>query len=147
MLAAVVACGAQSPREIPRDPDTIVTVKSTRWPGSTWHHTWFDVKLGSEDDRENAEARRFQNRVLFDPLVMHYGRQAVAVRLDRARHAELFASLKLGATPAVVVVKPDFTTVKAFEGRKLTARALGKTLRKVARDRKPPDRVGVHMHR
>jgi len=105
------------------------------------------VYFYSKDDGENAEARRFQSEVLLDAQVMHYGRQAVCVRLEREKHEALFQSLKLKTTPAAVVTKPDFTPVATLEGKKASASKVGKALRKVAKDRKKPEKPGVHLHR
>jgi len=100
----------------------------------------------SKKDGESVEARRVQNGVLFDPIVRHYGRRAVAVKLAREGNEELFKQLGLTATPAVVVTKPDFEPAKSFEGAKVKAAALAKELRKVVRDKAPPKKPGVFLH-
>jgi hypothetical protein len=100
----------------------------------------------SGDDAENAEARRVQNDVLFDPLVRHFGRRLVPIKLERKANADLFAALKLKTTPAVVALKPDFSVAKSFEGKAIKASALAKALRGVSRDKSMPKQPGVFVH-
>ena len=49
-----------------------------------------------------------QNEVLFAPMVRHFGRQAVTVKLSREDHAGVFSELGVTETPALVVLKPEF---------------------------------------
>jgi hypothetical protein len=100
----------------------------------------------SADDADDAEARRVQNEVLLDPMVRHFGERVVALKLERKRHPDLIAALKLKGTPAVVALKPDFSVAKAFEGKKVKASALAKALRGVAKDRSMPKQPGVFVH-
>jgi hypothetical protein len=103
---------------------------------------WFYAK-----DDEGEEARRVQREVFFDPFVRHFGREAVAVKQEKS--AKLFAELELTETPAVVVTKQGFEVVKVLSGKKLTAKALAKELRKVvpAKARAMPKQPGVFLHR
>jgi hypothetical protein len=92
----------------------------------------------STDDAGGEEGRRVQHEVFFDPLVRRFGGQLVAVKLDRASHAELFASLDLKTTPAVAVLAPDGKPKKTFEGKAIKESALAKALREFAPDKSVP---------
>jgi len=105
------------------------------------------VYVFSKKDGESAEARRVQNEVLFDPMVRHYGRQAIAVKLDREANAELIGELGVTETPALVVLKPDGKVAVALAGKKVKAAGIAKELRKIAKDKKPPKIPGVFLHR
>jgi hypothetical protein len=104
------------------------------------------VYVWSDDEREAEETRRFQNEVLFDPLVMHFGRQAVAVRLSRNGHADRLEALGVKQTPAIVVLRPDGTPAKVLEGARIKASTLAKALRGVAPEKRMPEEPGIHMH-
>lgn len=71
----------------------------------------------SAEDVELPESKFVHTVIFFDPLVRRFGRQLLPVKLDRAEHEELFASLKLKKTPALVVLKPSFKVLKSFAGR------------------------------
>ncbi|MHC4861806.1 MAG: hypothetical protein ACYTDY_17140, partial [Planctomycetota bacterium] len=43
----------------------------------------------SPGDAENAEAKRCQHEVFFHPLVRRFGKQLVAVKLEKESHEEL----------------------------------------------------------
>lgn len=61
LLVSLAACRAARPSDLPRDQDWIVAVKSARLASSSaWfkrfaHHTWVDVKRGSESKWERHE--------------------------------------------------------------------------------------------
>ena len=71
-----------------------------------------------------------QNSVFFNEKVRRFGRKLTALKLDRAKHKELFDSFGLKSTPAVVVVDSEFRTRKNFEGS-VKAPALAKELKRV----------------
>jgi hypothetical protein len=132
-----------------------LTVMEGRFtPGEDESFDWrYDMKPGREimaeekrggfvffystDDEKSEDARHAEHVVLFDPRVRFFGEQAQPVMLDRSLDKELFASLGLTKTPAIVVMKPDGTVVKTFEGR-IEAKDVAKSLRSVAKAKSMP---------
>jgi len=104
------------------------------------------VYVYSQEDADSDVARRVQNEVLFDPLVRHYGRQAVAVKIDREAQPDLCRELGVTQTPAALVLDADGEPQALLEGKRVKASTLAKRLRKVAADRKPPKSPGVYLH-
>ncbi len=100
------------------------------------------VYLFDEKDKDDADAKAVQNEVFLDPLVQHYGRRLVAVKIDRDLEPDLLDALGVKTTPAVVVLKagldPAGITAR-FEG-KTDAKALSDALRAVCADKSPPRR-------
>ena len=80
-------------------------------------------------------------------MVRHYGRQAVAVKLDREANEKLLGELGVTETPALVVMKPDGKVVMTLAGKKLKTSAIAKELRKIAKDKTTPKTPGVFVHR
>jgi predicted esterase len=89
-------------------------------------------------DADEKEGKPLQTVTLHDPLVLHFARQLVAVKLDRAEHEELYAGFKLKRTPALVITRPNLKKLKSFSGR-IRTKMLVKVLRAVSPDRELPD--------
>jgi hypothetical protein len=98
------------------------------------------VYFYSYDDETNANAKRFEHEVLFDPLVRRFGKLLVPVMLsietkgekadedsDRAR----FLKMGFETTPAVAVLDREGKVTATFEGA-IDAKALAKAMSKVA---------------
>lgn len=74
MALLAVACASPRPSELPRDEPWLVVVKSARLPSaSPWitrfaHHTWIDVKRGSEADWWRAEVQGRGAGVVFEAI-------------------------------------------------------------------------------
>ena len=98
------------------------------------------VYFWSEKDAEaeDADGRRVQNEVFFDPLVRLFGRQIVALKLEREKHEDLFEAFRLKETPAVVVLDEDFEKDKEFQTAKIKEMSLAKAFRKYAKDKSVP---------
>jgi predicted esterase len=96
---------------------------------------WF---ISKKDDAESAEAKRVQQEVFFDHLVRVFGSRVLPVKLEREKHAELFAKYRLKSTPAIVVLDKKGKKKKVLEGKKIKASSLAKALRSVARDQSIP---------
>ena len=77
--------------------------------------------------------------VLFDPLVRHFGRQAIPVMLDAEDDEALFASLGFTKTPAIAVLDAEAKPVATFTGR-IDTKAVARALRSVARNKAFPRR-------
>ena len=92
----------------------------------------------SKDQASDPAAKAFQNETLRDPLVLRFGRQLVAWKLERAEAATAFEAEKLQATPAVVVYDAGGKAVKAFQGARIHPTALAAALRSVAPDKTVP---------
>ena len=88
-------------------------------------------------DAAKEEARSLQNEVFTSPLVRRFGSQLRCVKLDLSADAATPARLGVTSTPAVVLLKPDGSVAKAFEG-KVKASALAAALRQLAPDRSVP---------
>jgi hypothetical protein len=74
LVVAVAACASPRPSEAPRDEPWLVLVKSARLPmAAPWvtrfaHHTWLDVKRGSEEEWWRAEVAASDSGVVFAPI-------------------------------------------------------------------------------
>jgi len=87
----------------------------------------------SKDDAENAETKRVQREVFFHPMVRLFGNRVFAVKLVKEENEELFASYRLKATPAIVVLDKKGKKKKVLEGKKIKSGSLAKAVRGVAR--------------
>jgi len=105
------------------------------------------IYVYSKKDAKNPEARRVQNEVLFDPMVRHFGRQAVVVKMDLDENPEIAKALAVDSTPALLVMKPGGELSLTQAGKKIKASTFAKELRKLAKDKKPPKVPGVFVHR
>ena len=104
------------------------------------------VYVYSAEESEEAETRRVQNEIFFDPMLRHYAGQVARVKADRGKDAAILETLGAKTTPAIAVLKPDGTVSKLFEGKKLKASSIAKALRSVAKDKRPPKHPGVFIH-
>jgi len=74
LVVAAAACASPRPAATPREPPWLVLVKSARlpdaapWPTRFAHHTWLDVKLGSEAMWWRAEIASSESGVVFLPI-------------------------------------------------------------------------------
>lgn len=74
MLLLVASCAAPRPSELPRDEPWLVVVKSARlpafagWYGAFAHHTWIDVKRGSEEEWQRVQVGGRGTGVLVSPV-------------------------------------------------------------------------------
>jgi poly(3-hydroxybutyrate) depolymerase len=106
-----------------------------------------DEKLGGfayvwsseADEKETELTRAYQNEALFDRITGFFGRQLVAVKLEKGEAADLIEEARIKATPAIVVFKRGGAKVAKVLTGKLKPRKLASALRSVARVRKLPD--------
>jgi predicted esterase len=91
-----------------------------------------------EKDVKNADAKYVQNVTLMDPAVRVHAKRLIAAILDVEIEEEgaLFKKYGLKKTPAIVVLKPDGTTLARFEGR-IEPKALAGALAKVVPSQRP----------
>jgi predicted esterase len=96
------------------------------------------VWSGAAEEEELEQTRILQNEALFGRLTSFYGRQLVAVKLEKEAAAALLAEEKVKATPAVLVYKPGGDRVVKVLSGKIRPVELAKALRSVAKDRSIP---------
>lgn len=111
----------------PTDALTLARAQGRRESRAVWVYFW------SGAEAESAATRALQNEVFFDPDVRRLGRRMIAVKLERARHAEQFTALGLTSTPAVVILDgsdPEKLAVAARCESKITAKELAKEFEK-----------------
>jgi predicted esterase len=89
-------------------------------------------------DKERDLTKAYQNEALFDRVAGFFGRQLIAVKLEKAAAADLIAEAKVKTTPAIVVFKRGGDkTAKVLTG-KPSAKKLASALRSVAKVKKLP---------
>jgi hypothetical protein len=91
----------------------------------------------SEDDAENADAKRLEHETFFDDRVRFFGGQLTAALLEMQLEPELAKELGVTKTPAVAVLDADGKAIAVLQGE-IEADALADALKKVAPEKKPP---------
>ncbi len=91
------------------------------------------------DEKETALTKLYQNEALFGRIAGFFGRQLVALKLEKKDAAELIVEAKVKATPAIVVFKRGGAKVaKVLTGKTSTSK-VASAFRSVAKNRKMPD--------